>query len=833
MIKKSNLQLVINQSWSTGMKLNNKKLLLPLAISIALSGGYVIADEADDNVVTVTAQKRVERIEEVPISMSVFPQEEIDQTGIQELRELAGQIPNLTISQGTDFGAKILIRGVGSNTRNIAFDSRVGVYLDGVYLGQGPALNQDLVDLEQVEVLRGPQGSLFGKNTIAGAISLVSQKPHEELEGKVTVNLANYNGRELKGSVNIPFSETVFGKFAFSSRERDGYITNTFDRAMVPTAMNVMHPVYGLLVGLPLCNQLGGSDPAGCVAGPVGANTDPDTSKKFNNQDTQSYRAQLRIQPNDDLDINIAIDGLSSDRIPMLAIPQTETFGEGLDYVSPDPYEVAYSHNGDETREIFGANMTIDYDMDNGYSFRSITSYRETELVYFSDTDASVIDFLTVTYADDYEQTTQEFQLISPEDKAFMYVVGAYFYNQDAFADHDATAGNAGFFFGIGPGGGAFYEADVDTSSAAIFMSGSYQIDEKWKLGFGFRYSEETKDLDWTLQGALSGAFAIGSTAAGGMQDSRTDSQFSPTLSINYALDDNSQVYAKYSTGFKSGGYNLDYIVQTDLDAGIDFDVETAISYEFGYKGNLLDDRMSLNIALFSIEYDDYQVNQFFNLGFDPVTGTQLTSIRISNAAKVITDGAEIEMKYRVTDDFTITGSMGFLDATFDNFPGGYSELSDPNNPQSSKVSVNAAGNKLPMAADFNATLGLQYYTRIESFGADLLMRLDINHMGDYYTSIENIKTIDLSGMHGVIFSLDLPHYGIPSSIDWGYVEDNTTMSGRVGLISGEGDWEVYLWARNLLDEDQFIDSTREFFGARQFVPQTPRTYGIEMIYNF
>ncbi|MCP3674588.1 MAG: TonB-dependent receptor [Gammaproteobacteria bacterium] len=814
------------------MRLDNKKLLLPLAISMALYGTHAIADDdTENNVVTVTAQKRVERLEEVPISMSVFPQEEIDQTGIQELRELAGQIPNLTISQGTDFGAKILIRGVGSNTRNIAFDSRVGVYLDGVYLGQGPALNQDLVDLEQVEVLRGPQGSLFGKNTIAGAISLVSQKPHDELEGKFTVNAGNYNALEVKGSVNIPFSEALSGKFAFSNRTRDGYITNTFDSSMVPTTMNVMHPVYGLL-NLPLCDQLGGTSPAGCVAGPVGANTEPDTSKKFNNQDTQSWRAQVRLQPNDKLDINIAFDGLSSDRIPMLAIPQTETFGSGLDYVSPDPYEVAYSHNGDETREIFGANMTIDYDMDNGYALRSITSYRETELVYFSDTDASVIDFLTVTYADDYKQKTQEFQLISPDDRAFKYVVGAYFYDQSAFADHDADAGNAGFFFGIAPGGGAFYEADVDTSSSAVFMSGSIDFNEQWKLGFGFRYSEETKDLDWALQGAYSGAFMIGSTATGGMQSSRTDRQFSPTLSMNYALNDETQLYAKYSTGFKSGGYNLDYIIQTDLDAGIEFDVETAISYEFGYKANLLENRMSLNIALFSIEYDDYQVNQFFDLGFDPVTGTQLTSIRISNAAKVITDGAEVEMKFRMTDDFTVTGSLGFLDATFDDFPGGYSVLSEPSDPDSAKESVNAAGNKLPMAADFNATLGLQYYTRIDSLGGDLLMRLDVNHTGDYYTSIENIKSLDISGLHGVIFSLDLPHYGIPATIDWGYVEANTTMSGRVGLIS-DGAWEVYLWGRNLTDENQFIDSTREFFGARQFVPQTPRTYGVEMIYNF
>ena len=822
------------------MKIHNKKLLLPLAISMALYGTHVIAGEdtkKNDNVVTVTAQKRVERLADVPISMSVFPQEEIDQTGIQELRELAGQIPNLTISQGTDFGAKILIRGVGSNTRNIAFDSRVGVYLDGVYLGQGPALNQDLVDLEQVEVLRGPQGTLFGKNTIAGAINLISQKPGQQLEGKVTVNVANFNGIELKASANIPFSDTVAGKIAVSTRKRDGYIENIYDPSMVPTTATL---APGFTV--PLCDAyVPYTDPfstlgtLGCFGGPVGPDTNPDTSQKLNNQDVDSYRAQLRIQPNEQLDINIAIDGLQSDRRPVLAINRTETFGAGLDYYAPDPYQTAWSHNGLETRDIFGTNMTIDYDMENDFALRSITSYRTTEIRYFNDTDASPLDFLTVQYDDDYKQKTQEFQLISPNDRALKYVVGLYFYDQAAKTHRDADAGNAGYFFGIiwpQGTGGAFNSGDVDTTSTALFMSGSYQLDDKWNLGFGFRYSEETKDLDWVLDGTRSGAFGIGSTPEGGLQGSRTDTNLSPTISINYAMSDEAQVYAKYSTGFKSGGYNLDYIIQRDLDAGIEFDKETAISYELGYKANLLDNNLSLNIALFSIEYSDYQVNQFLDLGFDPVTGTQLTSIQITNAAKVTTDGAEIEMKYKVTDDFTITGSMGFLDATFDDFPGGYSELSDPSNPNSPKNSVNAGGNKLPEAADFSATLGLQYYSRIESFGADLLMRLDVNHVGDYYTQIENTKTKDINGLHQLIFILDPSHYGAGATIDYGYVDASTLLHGRIGLLT-DGGWEVYLWGRNLTDEDQYTSDTREFFGALEFVPQTPRTYGVEFIYNF
>ena len=158
------------------MNIKFSRLLICAAISSALLSTATIAQEADDlaiEEILVTAQKRSESLQEVPIAISVFSADSIDQTGVQELRDLTEYIPNVTITQGTDFGAQINIRGVGANSRNIGFDSRVGVYLDGVYLGQGPALNQDLVDLEQIEVLRGPQGTLFGKNTVAGAVNMI------------------------------------------------------------------------------------------------------------------------------------------------------------------------------------------------------------------------------------------------------------------------------------------------------------------------------------------------------------------------------------------------------------------------------------------------------------------------------------------------------------------------------------------------------------------------------------------------------------------------------------------------------------------------------------
>ncbi|MEL0069046.1 MAG: TonB-dependent receptor plug domain-containing protein, partial [Gammaproteobacteria bacterium] len=232
------------------MKLNNKKLLLPLAISMAIYGPTTLGQESeddnadDDNVVIVTAQKRSERLTEVPIAMSVFAEDKIDQTGVQELRELGDFIPNMIVTQGTDFNSRILIRGVGAPSRNIGFDSRVGVYLDGVYLGQGPSVNQDLVDLAQVEILRGPQGTLFGKNTVAGAVSMVSKKPDEFFEGKITVGWGNYNARETKANLNLPLADNMYAKIAVSDRVRDGYITNVYQEGTLPTTFNLFTGGY-------------------------------------------------------------------------------------------------------------------------------------------------------------------------------------------------------------------------------------------------------------------------------------------------------------------------------------------------------------------------------------------------------------------------------------------------------------------------------------------------------------------------------------------------------------------------------------------------------------
>jgi iron complex outermembrane receptor protein len=319
--------------------------------------------------IVVTATRRAEKLSEVPIAMSVFGDDAIDQTSVRELSEISEYIPNVSISGHNDFRSVITIRGVGSASRNIGFDSRVGVYVDGVYMGQSPAVNQELLDLERVEVLRGPQGMLFGKNTVAGAISLVTKKPSDEFYGKASVNVGNYNLRELQGMVNLPIAKNVAAKLSISKTDRDGYIDN------------------------------------------ITTGNDLDT------KDVLAYRAQLRITPTDKLEINLAYDGLKTDNKILVGEPLTDTLwhSDGSP-IAPEPRKVAFRfrphrrprclrrHDGPDLQVPQRLHRQVDHRLPR-YGSVLLQRHRlcaESPSLY-------------VEYGDEFEQTTQEFQLISPD----------------------------------------------------------------------------------------------------------------------------------------------------------------------------------------------------------------------------------------------------------------------------------------------------------------------------------------------------------------------------------------------------------------------------------
>ncbi|HHL42960.1 MAG TPA: TonB-dependent receptor [Hellea balneolensis] len=757
---------------------------LCLTSALCAVGGLSAHAQVKDEII-VTATKRAEKLTEVPIAISVFGANDIDQTGIRELKEISEFIPNVQISQHNDFRAVVTIRGVGSNSRNIGFDSRVGVYLDGVYLGQSPSLNQELLDLERVEVLRGPQGMLFGKNTVAGAISLVTKKPNlDERSGEISGSFGNFAYQEYKAMANMPIGEKAAIKASISKTDRKGYIHNII------------------------------------------------TGNDLDEKDVLAGRVQLRVQPSDIVDLNFSFDVLSSDGNILVGEPDTNLFGSGPVALAPERRVVALHFDPAENRDVYGFALDANFDLPNGFTLKSISGYRDTSAFYKNTTDYSPVSIIFIEYGDDFQQYSQEFQLISPGGKKLTYMGGLYFYKQNADTIRDVIFGdqfNEAFIAAIagtppgtpepvlagiaaslgfgGEGSKVFNRGSVETQSIAGYINGSYDFTDRFTVGAGIRYTSEDKHANWLLDGRNSGFFFIGSTGANPTNPSplindRSDDFLSVALSGSFAITDNSNVYAKYASGFKSGGFNLDYINANELAAnsGLEFDKETVNSYEIGYKGNLMDGRLQLNMAAFIADYKDYQVNQFVDLG-----GGR-TSIRITNAASVNTKGVEAEFKYQAMDNLSFQGSAGYLDATFDSFPGGGTAGAD------------ASGKDLVNAPKFTAALGAQYTHDIPNINGHMLLRADVTHSDGYFTTADNIKTTPLA---------------TGGSVPFGYIQALTQLSGRIGIETDDGGMGAYIWGRNLTDEDVFIDDFRDFFGTIVHHPNMPRTYGVEFVKRF
>jgi iron complex outermembrane receptor protein len=699
--------------------------------------------------IIVTAQKRSQRLIDVPISVSAFDDEAIKSTSVQQLSEISDLIPNLHIDSVSSLSSSVTIRGVGSSSRNIGFDARVGVYLDGVYLGQSPALNQEMIDLERVEVLRGPQGALFGKNTVAGAINMISKKPGDELEGMVRARVGNYNATQFAGRINLPLSEGIALKVSANKVDRDGY-------------------------GLNLLDEI-----------------------RTDDRDSYSYRAQLWIAPTDNFEILASVDGLHADEYVTYGDPLTNSFGSGLDTSAPNERETNFNHVDGEKRDIFGASIDMTYSFGNDYALRSITAYRKTDFHTKFDVDYAPIDFMYVDYTDNYKQITEELQLISPEGDALEYIIGLYFFKQNGKTNRLAIAGKQGPLLGLTPGDTIFNAGEVISKSIALFSNFTYDITDKIELGVGFRWSSEKKDVDWVLDGSKSGPIGI---ASGHFIHDRTDNNFAPSLSLNYAINDQITSYLRYAEGYKSGGYNLDYISFKPNALNTEFGKETVKNYEVGVKGSLMENRLTFALSAFLTDYKDYQVNQLRKLG------NGQSAFIISNAAKVRTKGIELETTIYVTDDLKLSGSMGILGATFSAFPGGGSGGTD------------ISGNDLPNAAKFQGAVAVSYYKSLGS-SSDLAIKanIDYSHRSGAFTTVNNVKTYSFGS----------------GSVPFGYVPAYDLMNARLTLLSEDQGWEVSLWARNLLNNNYVNRSSRDFFNTYLETRGAPRTYGVEVSYSF
>lgn len=608
---------------SLSSKLNNQTedraasfkglMLATTALAAAMSSTGTMAQQTEPSAaieeIVVMARQREENIQEVPISMSAVSGNTLKAARIDTLQEIEYSVPNLIFGEtGTSGETHVGLRGIGDFSRNIGFDTRVGVYIDGVFAGQSLAVDQGLVDVAQVEVLRGPQGTLFGKNSSSGVINIISKKPElEESSGEFQIGGGNYENIYGSAIVNLPLGEKAAARFSVVAQNQDGYVENLA------------------------------------------------TEKDLLSNDHLTARGRIRVIPNENLDVVLSFDVRDQDNDILFLEPEPE-FEMVANPAAAERFVVDQDGPLIDDNDDWGVGLNMDYDFGDGYVLTSITGYRKSKRRVGSDEDATGVYALHVKFfEDEFKHFTQELRLASPGDRDFRYVIGGYYFWQKGTQFRDVV---------IGPGFGApadtlaaRSEGEVKTKSWAAFVNANYDITHRLTLSGGLRFTNEKKDTDLT-QFSLP---AFGLANFDNFVDDFSEDSLTATANLTYALTDSANAYFTYSRGQKSGGWNVDFV--GDVSA-LPFSEETVDSFEIGVKSDLLDKRLRLNLSAFYAEYSDFQVFQF---QFTGVT----TNLIVSNAASVTTQGFEAEGVAYLTDDFEVAFGLGYADAEFDDFPGG------------------------------------------------------------------------------------------------------------------------------------------------------------------
>jgi iron complex outermembrane receptor protein len=689
--------------------------------------------------IIVTAQKREQAALDVPIALSVVSAQEIEDRSISDFTELFDLMPNTTIDQNVSSIPRIAIRGISSNVNNIGIESGVGVVVDEVYIGRPSAFSANLIDIERVEVLRGPQGTLFGKNIVGGLVNVVTSKPKDQFGAEADVTFGDDDLRQFRGYVTGPIlRDGLNGKISATVKEQDGWVKNTN-----PAASDLMSVDFWGLRG-----QLMGTP-----------------SDSFSWLLTAEYSEDDSVENYNDI-----LDGALA---PLDGDPFDRTIGT--------------SENDLFEREIYGVSLTLDWSWDD-LQLVSVSAARGVDWTGRNDQDYSVLRLFETGRTEDQDQISQELRLVGGDDD-FNWVAGLYYFDQSqdgldfVFVDEDLPP-VVGAPAIPGYNESVQTRSSIDTTSVAAFLSGTYQLTDRWSLTAGLRYTREEKDLDYrqdveifeVAPGVPVGIILAFNPPVAPFSDSLTDNDWSGDISLGYRFSDRVRGYAKIARGFKAGGF--DSTASPVADPGsLQFDAETVVSYEAGLKSEFADGRARLNLAAFYSDYEDKQ-EQFFN-GIIQVT---------ANAAAAEITGFEADLNLLATDWLTIGGAIGYQSAEYD-------EYVDP------LAGTDYSGNEL---ADIPQWTGA-FFTQVDrelANGWSWMARIDVAYEDEVFNRPSNDP--DFTG------------------------EDSTLVDARIGLSTPGNRYGLYLWSKNLLDED-YIRRRSETLGTRYLVLNRPRSWGIEL----
>jgi len=712
------------------------------------------SDHADVGIadIVVTAQRRQESLQDVPMSITALTSESIQAGAIRGVEEIAGRTPGFTMTAFNVAQPRLFIRGSGSTDDGAAQDNSVAVFMDDVYIARGSGQAFEFLDIERIEVLRGPQGTLYGKNVVGGLINVISRRPSRTMDAAGEISYGNYNALDLRGYVSGPVSDTLAVSFSGVRRSRDGFARN------------------------------------------IRLNRD------LENLDLVAVRGQLLWTPTPDLDVLIAADysnhsdnGQSRKGEGPFTTPP---FGSVTAVqTSTDPRESESPRVTYQERRIFGTLGRIDWRNELG-TLTSISAYR-TSKVNLGDAFTGigsppypVLDTLNIEQ-ETAKQFSQEVRFATNpflNDRATA-IVGLYYLKEDVdrteIADLISVIGSRVPSLGGLTGISGSYQL-ATTESLGAFASATFKITDRLGITAGIRYTHETKDIHTTVRSIADtdNIIAAPPTEAYDIRARGSWNGFTPRVALTYEFSRAFNLYASYSQGFKSGGFQGQ--APNALAASIPFNPEYAKSYEIGIKGKLFDNRLTFALSAHHTDYDDLQVRQNAQRPEDP-----LPIIRITNAGAARARGVELDLNARPTSWLTLWGSYGYLDAK-------YVRLTD-------NTGKDRSGNDMVYAPRNTYNIGGEVELPV-SDTAVAFARAEYRWQDTFYFDPANDLVNTQQG------------YGL--------------LNGAIGTRFADGRVTAELWGKNLTDK-LYRTSNIPFLGDRFVTYGAPRTYGVRLRFSY
>ncbi len=726
--------------------------------------------------IVVTARKRQESVQTTPLSVSAFDSRSLSERNVQSSSEIASFVPNVQFdSAASESGggatSQIAIRGIGQTDYVITIEPGVGIYLDGVYVGKSIGSLLDTVDIERIEVLRGPQGTLFGKNTIGGAIQLISKRPSEKLEINLDATTGSFDRVDVKGAISGPLTDGIRMRLSGAYQSRDGFMRRiTPDGTPTGEHQGNMDRLSGRLV--------------------LEADLGEDLLATLSLDGTR-IREQSPAQVLLKADPSGGFAGLYNAGVPGGACLDTEPtaitnpYCFNAQYVRPiDTRETTNTGGNQSDTDVKGASLSLEW-TPGDMTLRSISAYRKVDVEISQDLYASPYYFNNIGQSVDQEQYSQEFQMLGDlMDSRLKYVFGLYYLHEKGRQEFPVNLALVQFLSG----------GEIKNDSYAAFGQLTYDITQDFSITGGLRYTHETRQFNPGLQHIVGYDYAGNATspvpgfvnlidgAFGAPGDplfpagwyKRKSKSATPMVSLSYKIDEDVMTYATYSQGFKGGGFTMRYFPPVVPGPGTDPDdiisyagPEKAKSVEIGVKSQWLDNRLRLNVAGFYTDYRNIQVTYVIDPDGPGPIGTFVPVLANAGSAKI--KGLEVEAAAVLSDQLVLDGSFGYTDADYKKFSAdaiaNFPNIFSLKMPNTSKYTFNLGGT----ATLFDNDAGRTY------------VRVDYAYRSGQFKEFANEPALYQKGFG--IFNASLTYQS--ANEQWSATLGGTNLTNEAYIVSG------------------------------------------------